>query len=145
MTTNQADQIIQKLDQIINLLQPKTKNRPQTNSEQLKNKGLVNSLMEICTHPGYDDKQYCSALKQLKDLDFALSPKQMAWIMFYGLLRHSTEGEATDQFLSNQISRRNKGNRNDYVEEIRKLIQQNYKGDAEYKAKLDYYLKSKLS
>lgn len=104
MTTKQADQIIAKLDQIINLLQPKTKNRPQTNSEQLKNKGLVNSLMEICTHPGYDDKQYCSALKQLKDLDFALSPKQMAWILCY-TLRHATCGDSISSFIQSEIDR----------------------------------------
>lgn len=142
MTIEQADQIIQKLDQIINLLQPKT-SKP--NKKQKVDQSGINNLMHICTHPGYEAKEYCDALKQLRELDFALSAKQMAWIMFYGLLRHSTEGEATDQFLSNQISRRNKNNRNDYVEEIRKLIQQNYKGDVEYKAKLDYYLKSKLS
>ena len=104
MTTKQADQIIAKLDQIIDLLQPKPKNRPQTDSEQLKNRGLVNGLMEICTHPGYDDKQYCDALHQLKQLDFALSPKQMAWILCY-TLRHATCGDSIRSFIQSEIDR----------------------------------------
>ena len=136
---SKLDEIIQKMDSI-----PTKKNKPQTESDELKGRGLVNGLLHICTQAGFDDKQYCNALHQLKELEFPLSSKQVTWILFYGLMRHSTEGEATDQFLTNQISRRNKGQRNDFVEQVRKLAKENYKGDADYKAKLDYYLKSKL-
>lgn len=104
MNEQQFEQIIQKLDQIIDLLQPKPKNKPQTESDELKNRGLVNGLMEICTHPGYDDKQYCNALKQLKDLDFALSPKQMAWILCY-TLRHATCGDSISSFIQSELQR----------------------------------------
>ena len=108
---SKLDEFIQKMDSI-----PTKKNKPQTESDELKSRGLVNGLLHICTQPGFEDKQYCDALHQLKELNFPLSAKQIAWIMFYGLMRHSLEGEATDQFFSNQISRRNKGERNDFIE-----------------------------
>lgn len=136
---SKLDEFIQKMDSI-----PTKKNKPQTESDELKSRGLVNGLLHICTQPGFEDKQYCDALHQLKELGFPLSAKQIAWIMFYGLMRHSLEGEATDQFFSNQISRRNKGERNDFIEQVRKLVKENYKGDVDYKTKLDYYLKSKI-
>lgn len=136
---SKLDEFIQKLDSI-----PTKKNKPQTESGELKSRGLVNGLLQICTQPGYDDKQYCNALHQLKELEFPLSSKQVTWIIFYGLMRHSIEGEATDQFFTNQISRRNKGERNDFVEQVRKLAKENYKGSEDYKTKLDFYLKSKL-
>ena len=138
-TNTKLDQLIQKLDSV-----GTKKNRPQTESDELKSRGLVNGLLHICTQPGFQDKEYCDALHQLKELNFPLSAKQVAWIIFYGLKRHSLEGQSTDQFFSDQISRRNKGERNDFVEQVRRLVKENYKGDVDYKTKLDFYLKSKL-
>lgn len=136
---SKLDDFIQKLDSFST-----QKNKPQTESDELKSRGVVNGLLHICTQSGFDDKQYTDALHQLKELAFPLSAKQVTWIIFYGLMRHSNEGEATDQFFSNQISRRKKGERNDFVEQVRKLAKENYKGSEDYKTKLDYYLKSKL-
>lgn len=101
MTTEQFEQIIYKLDQIISLLQPKT-SKP--NKKQKADQSEINNLMHICTHPGYDDKQYCDALHQLKQLDFALSPKQMAWILCY-TLRHATCGDSISSFIQSELDR----------------------------------------
>lgn len=143
---DQVKSINEKLDSIATKLDSKpSKKQTYTESDELRDRGIVNGLMHICTHPNFDDKQYCGALKQLRDLDFVLSPKQIAWILFYGLMRHNEQGESTDQFFSDQINRRVKSERDNFVDEVRILIKQNYKGRADYMAKLDYYLKSKLS
>lgn len=128
MTTEQFEQIMQKLDQIINLLQPKT-GKP--NKKQKVDQSGINNLMHICTHPGYEAKEYCDALKQLRELDFALSAKQMAWILCY-TLRHLDCGDSISAFVQTELSKVE--DRKKFVDSICFELRKNYSNqkNAEY-------------
>lgn len=65
MTEEQAKEIIDQLRSINSKLDALIGNKERTDSQELKDRGLVNGLLHICTQSGFDDKQYCGALKQL--------------------------------------------------------------------------------
>ena len=95
---SKLDEFIQRLDS------SNKKNKPQTESGELKSRGLVNGLLQICTQPGYDDKQYCNALHQLKELEFPLSSKQIAWILCYSF-RHKECGDTIQAYILSTLNK----------------------------------------
>ena len=116
--------INEKLDSIVTKLDSKpAKNQTYTESDELKDRGIVNGLLHICTHPNYDNKQYCGALKQLRDLDFALSPKQTAWILAY-TFRHPEAGESIIAFLEAEFKKTN--DKDKYVNTIAFELRKHY-------------------
>ena len=121
---DQVTAINNKLDSIIAKLDSKpAKKQTSTESDELNTRGIVNELIHICTHPNYDNKQYCGALKQLRDLDFALSPKQTAWILAY-TFRHPEAGESIIAFLEAEFKKTN--DKDKYVSTIAFELRKNY-------------------
>lgn len=99
MTDEQFEQLTSKLDQLINLLQPK-----KAGKKVDTNQNGINALLHTCTHPEYDDKQYCEALYKISKLDFSISPKQFSWIMAY-TFRHPNCGDSIQAFITNILKK----------------------------------------
>lgn len=134
MTKNELEEMKELLDQvkainskldvlIANIDGKQVKKQTTNDSDELKTRGLINGLIHICTHPNYDDKQYCSALKQLRDLDFALSPKQIAWILAY-TFRHPDTGDSIVAFIEAEFKKTN--DKDKYVNTIAFELRKNY-------------------
>lgn len=133
MTETEAKQLTEIVEQLkaINNKLDALIGKEKTDSQELKDRSIVNGLLHICTHKEYTDEQYCNALKQLKDLDFALSPKQMAWILCY-TLRHATCGDSIRSFIQSEIDRVE--DKNKFVDTICFELRKNYSNEknAEY-------------
>lgn len=116
---DQVKAINNKLDELVANKNTKS-TKKQTSSNENNN---VNELMHICTHPNFDDKQYCDALKQLRDLDFALSPKQVSWILAY-TFRHPEAGDSIVAFLEAEFKKTN--DKDKYVDTIAFELRKHY-------------------
>lgn len=97
-----------------------------TDSQELKERGVLNGLLYICTHKEYDDKQYTDALKQISDLPFGLSAKQMAWVLIY-TPRHHDCGEQIELFIRRQFEKQH--NKNEYINQIASVLRSKYSND----------------
>ena len=126
----QVRSINNKLDSIIGHLDG---NR--TDSQELKDRGIVNGLLHICTHKEFDDKQYCDALLQLSEMPFGLSTKQVAWILVY-CKYHPECGENIELFIKRQFEKAK--DKNEYIDGIAEVLRMKYKneGNDQYIEKL---------
>lgn len=131
MTKKQITELIEvlnsinsKLDILIAQSAKDTKKHVEvTESDELKTRGLINGLLHICTHPEYDDKQYCQALKQIKELDFPISAKQTAWILAY-TFRHPDASESIVSFIEAELKK--SGDKEKYVNTIAFELRKHY-------------------
>ena len=119
----QVQSINSKLDSIINQMDNKS------DSQELKERGIINGLLYICTHKEYSDKEYCDALRQLSQLSFGLSSKQMAWILVY-CNRHPQCGEQIELFIKKQFEKAK--DKNEYIQQLSKVLRQKYSNDNNY-------------
>ena len=117
----QVKSINNKLDNIINNLDG---NR--TDSQELKERSIVNGLLHICTHKEFDDKQYTDALRQLGELPFGLSAKQLAWCLVY-TPRHPDCGEEIEGFIYKQFGKQK--DKTQYVDQIAEVLKTKYTND----------------
>ena len=128
MTENEAKQLLEivehlkainnKLDAIIG--------KEKTDSQELKDRGIVNGLLHICTHKEFTDKQYTDALRQLSELPFGLSTKQIAWILVY-CNSHPQCGEQIELFIKRQFEKAK--DKNEYKKGIAEVLRSKYKND----------------
>lgn len=127
---DQVKSINNRLDSIINRLDG---NR--TDSQELKDRGIVNGLLHICTHKEFTDKQYTDALLQLCELPFGLSTKQVAWILVY-CKYHPECGENIELFIKRQFEKAK--DKNEYINGVAEVLRMKYKneGNDQYIEKL---------
>lgn len=128
MTETEAKQLMEivehlkainnKLDAIIG--------KERTDSQELKDRGIVNGLLHICTHKEFTDKQYIDALRQLSELPFGLSTKQVAWILVY-CNAHPDCGEQIELFIKRQFGKAK--DKNEYKKGIAEVLRSKYKND----------------
>lgn len=125
----QVRSINSKLDSIIGRLDGKS------DSQELKERSIVNGLLHICTHKQFTDKQYCDALLQLNDLPFGLSTKQVAWILVY-CKYHPECGENIELFIKKQFDKAKE--KSEYINGIAEVLRMKYKneGNDQYIEKL---------
>lgn len=125
----QVQSINSKLDSIINQMDNKS------DSQELKERGIINGLLHICTHKEYSDKEYCDALRQLSQLPFGLSSKQLAWILVY-CGRHHQSGEQIELFIRKQFEKAK--DKNEYIQQVASVLRGKYKneGNDQYIEKL---------
>lgn len=125
----QVKAINNKLEFIINKLDGKKE------PNELRDRGIVNGLLHICTQPNYTDKQYTDALKQIGELPFGLSPKQISWCLVY-CNRHPNCGEEIQLFIKRQFEKAK--DKNEYINQIASVLRSKYSNDnnADYIEKL---------
>lgn len=119
----QVQSINSKLDSIINQMDSKS------DSQELRDRGILNGLLHICTHKEFSDKEYCDALRQLSQLPFGLSSKQMAWILVY-CNRHPQCGEQIELFIKRQFEKSK--DKNEYIKQIASVLRSKYSNDNNY-------------
>lgn len=100
--------------------------KPLTDSDELKNRSLVNGLLHICTQKEFNDKQYTDALRQLCELPFGLSAKQLAWVLMY-TPRHPECGEDIEHFIQRQFNKQK--DKTQYIEQIASVLKSKYTND----------------
>lgn len=128
MTETEAKQlteIVKQLNSINNKLDTLI-GKERTDSQELKDRGIVNGLLHICTHKEFTDKQYTDALRQLNELPFGLSTKQIAWILVY-CNAHPQCGEQIEIFIKRQIEKSK--DYNEYKKGIAEVLRSKYKND----------------
>lgn len=118
---DQVKAINSKLDELSTSKNTKSTKKQSFNDSEETN--IINEALHICTHPNFDDKQYCGALKQIKDLDFALSPKQTAWILAY-TYRHPNCGDSIVAFIEAELKKTN--DKDKYVNTIAFELRKHY-------------------
>ena len=115
-----------KLNTIINLLGDQN---TRSQSSELKERGILNGLLHICTHNEFSDKEYCDALRQLSQFPFGLSSKQMAWILVY-CNRHPQCGEQIQLFIKRQFEKAK--DKSEYIKQIASVLRSKYSNDNNY-------------
>ena len=115
----QLKAINSKLDKILG-------HTERTDSQELKDRGIVNGLLHICTQPNFTDKQYTDALRQLCELPFGLSTKQISWVLVY-CNRHPQCGEDIELFIKRQFEKAKE--KNEYINGIAEVLRSKYKND----------------
>lgn len=114
----QLKAINNKLDSIIG--------KDKTDSQELKNRGILNGLLHICTQPNFDDKQYTDALRQISELPFGLSAKQISWVLMY-TPRHPECGEVIQKFIIRQFEKQK--DTTEYIDSIAEILRTKYAND----------------
>ena len=107
-----------KLDTILS-----NRKKPTENDDK---KNHLNDLFQICTQPNYTDKQYINALRQLGELPFGLSAKQIVWVLAY-CRRHPECGEDIEYFIKKQFKKQS--DKEKYVEQIASIFRSKYLND----------------
>lgn len=118
---DQVKSINNRLDSIINRLDGN-----KGDSQELKERSIVNGLLHICTHKEFTDKQYTDALRQLCELPFGLSTKQLAWILVY-CNAHPECGEQIELFIKRQFEKAK--DKNEYINGVAEVLRSKYKND----------------
>lgn len=121
----QLTEIVEHLKAINNKLDTLI-GKERTDSQELKDRGIVNGLLHICTHNEFTDKQYTDALRQLNELPFGLSTKQLAWVLMY-TPRHPECGEDIEHFIQKQYSKQK--DKAQYIEQIASVLRSKYTND----------------
>ncbi len=142
MNDQQFEQLMEKLDQVINAINktpPKSTKKAQTQKEL----NPIQQAVKNATNSKATREEFLKALETIYTSPEQLSNKQVAFVLFFGMLNHKDLGEDVNYWFDLQLGKRKYNQRTDATEEIRNIIQQSYKGDAKFKQKIDNYLVSK--
>lgn len=131
-------QIIKKLEDLqkqINSLLVELKGK--------KELGPIQQAVKDATNSKATSSEFVQALETLYKSPEQLSNKQVAFVLYFGMLNHKDLGEDIDYWLSLELGKRKYNQRTEAIEDIRRIIDQNYKGNDSFKQRLDEYLVAK--
>ena len=123
---NELMECVKQLKAINSKLDTLIGHTERTDSQELKERSIVNGLLHICTHKEFTDKQYTDALRQLCELPFGLSTKQLAWILVY-CNAHPECGEQIELFIKKQFEKAK--DKNEYINGVAEVLRSKYKND----------------
>lgn len=139
MTTEQFNELMYKLDQVLKAL-GKSPNKTTKKVEQPKELTPFQSSVKIATSKNSSDEQVKQALNTFVESPEILTPSQFAFCLYFLSLNKAHLGEDINWFVSIEIGKHKYSQRDKFVEQVQSTLEQKYKNNRNLVAKLEDYL-----
>lgn len=142
MTTEQFNELMEKLDQVINAIN-KTPTKSTKKAQTQKESTPFQQAVKIATSKNSSDEQVKQALNTFVESPDILTPSQFAFCLYFLSLNKPHLGEDINWFVGIQIGKHKFSQRDKFVEQVQATLKEKYKNNNNLVNKLIEYLDTK--
>ena len=142
MTTEQFEQLMEKLDQVINAIN-KTSTKSTKKVEQPKELTPFQAAVKVATSKNSSDEEVKQALNTFVESPEILTPSQFAFCVYFLALNKTNLGEDINWFIGIQIGKHKFSQRDKFVGQVQATLKEKYKNNNNLVSKLIEYLDTK--
>ncbi len=112
-------------------------------NEEPKEMSPIQKAVRIATCSKSTEEEVKEALQTLIETPQTLSIKQAAFVLYFSMLNRQSLGEDINYFFDIELGKHNYRDRESFIQGVGRVIENDYKGSADFKVKVANYLETK--